>query len=78
MDKRLLETIRGIRSGEIQLKQVNPPHVQNLLTGLCEDLGMNPKLGMLTVYSFYLVMLIMSIQDCVLDWEKLSGGMPGD
>ncbi|KAF9132466.1 hypothetical protein BGW39_000103 [Mortierella sp. 14UC] len=45
MDKRLLETLRGVRTGEIQFKQVNPPHVQNLLTGLCEDLGLDPKMG---------------------------------
>jgi hypothetical protein len=46
MDKRLLETLRGVRTGEIQFKQVNPPHVHNLLTGLCEDLGLNPQMGM--------------------------------
>lgn len=46
MDKRLLETLRGVRTGEIQFKKVNPPHVQNLLTGLCEDLGLNPQMGM--------------------------------
>ncbi|KAG0280820.1 hypothetical protein BGZ95_008492 [Linnemannia exigua] len=45
MDKRLLETLRGVRTGEIQFKQVNPPHVHNLLTGLCEDLGLDPKMG---------------------------------
>ncbi|KAF8943884.1 hypothetical protein BGZ47_004929 [Haplosporangium gracile] len=45
MDKRLLETLRGVRTGEIQFKQVNPPHVHNLLTGLCEDLGLNPQMG---------------------------------
>ncbi|KAG0289464.1 hypothetical protein BGZ96_006978 [Linnemannia gamsii] len=45
MDKRLLETLRGVRTGEIQFKKVNPPHVHNLLTGLCEDLGLNPQMG---------------------------------
>ncbi|KAG0319211.1 hypothetical protein BGZ97_002557 [Linnemannia gamsii] len=45
MDKRLLETLRGVRTGEIQFKQVNPPHVHNLLTGLCEDLGLNLLMG---------------------------------
>ncbi|KAK3844471.1 MAG: hypothetical protein J3R72DRAFT_397941 [Linnemannia gamsii] len=45
MDKRLLQTLRGVRTGEIQFKRVNPPHVHNLLTGLCEDLGLDPKMG---------------------------------
>ncbi|KAF9092035.1 hypothetical protein BGX23_004675 [Mortierella sp. AD031] len=45
MDKRLLETLRGVRTGEIQFLQTNPPHVRNLLTGLCEDLGLDPKMG---------------------------------
>ncbi|KAF9339932.1 hypothetical protein BGZ91_004163 [Linnemannia elongata] len=45
MDKRLLDTLRGVRTGEIQFKRVNPPHVHNLLTGLCEDLGLDPQMG---------------------------------
>lgn len=45
MDKRLLTTLRGIRDGTVQFKRSNPPHVANLLTGLCEDLGMDPAMG---------------------------------
>ncbi|KAG0259722.1 hypothetical protein BG011_002422 [Mortierella polycephala] len=45
MDKRLLETLRGVRANTIQFGQPNPPHVSNLLIGLCEDLGLDPKLG---------------------------------
>ncbi|KAF9547949.1 hypothetical protein EC957_007462 [Mortierella hygrophila] len=45
MDKRLLETLRAVRTGEVQFKRVNPPHVHNLLTGLCEDIGLNPQMG---------------------------------
>ncbi|KAF9930591.1 hypothetical protein FBU30_000294 [Linnemannia zychae] len=45
MDKRLLETLRAVRTGDIQFKQINPPHLQNLLTGLCEDIGLNPEMG---------------------------------
>ncbi|KAG0021604.1 hypothetical protein BGZ81_008847 [Podila clonocystis] len=45
MDKRLLETLRGVRDGTVQFKHSNPPHVANLLTGLCEDLGMDPAMG---------------------------------
>ncbi|KAF9387646.1 hypothetical protein CPC16_006920 [Podila verticillata] len=45
MDKRLLTTLRGVRDGTVQFKHSNPPHVANLLTGLCEDLGMDPAMG---------------------------------
>ncbi|KAF9188807.1 hypothetical protein BGZ50_001120 [Haplosporangium sp. Z 11] len=45
MDKRLLETLRGVRTNTIQFGQPNLPHVSNLLIGLCEDLGLDPKLG---------------------------------
>ncbi|KAG0348109.1 hypothetical protein BG004_006084, partial [Podila humilis] len=45
MDKRLLETLRGVREGTVQFGQKNPPHVANMLTGLCEDLGMDPAMG---------------------------------
>ncbi|KAF9425579.1 hypothetical protein BGZ94_007410 [Podila epigama] len=45
MDKRLLETLRGIRDGSIQFKSTNPPHVAGLLTGLCDDLGLDPAMG---------------------------------
>ncbi|KAF9899812.1 hypothetical protein BX616_002834 [Lobosporangium transversale] len=45
MDKRLLETLRAVRAGTAQFGQSNPPEVSGLLTSLCEDLGMDPKMG---------------------------------
>lgn len=53
MDKRLLETLRGIKEDTIQFKKVNPPPVRNLLIGLCEDLGLDPKMGMELAYFFF-------------------------
>lgn len=47
MDKRLLETLRGVKTNAIQFGQKNPPEVSNLLIGLCEDIGLDPKLGTL-------------------------------
>lgn len=46
MDKRLLETLRGIRVDSIHFEQKNPPAVSNLLIGLAQDLKMDPKMGM--------------------------------
>jgi len=46
MDKRLLETLRGIKTDTIHFEQKNPPAVSNLLIGLCQDLRMDPKMGM--------------------------------
>ena len=68
MDKRLLETLRGVRTGEIQFKQVNPPHVHNLLTGLCEDLGLNPQMGMSSNVLFPFLLNVFSIGK-----KKMSG-----
>ncbi|CAO3565890.1 unnamed protein product [Mortierella alpina] len=45
MDKRLLETLRGVKTNAIQFGQKNPPEVSNLLIGLCEDIGLDPRLG---------------------------------
>ncbi|KAI8597986.1 hypothetical protein EDD21DRAFT_310030 [Dissophora ornata] len=45
MDKRLLETLRGVRTGTIMFGQSNPPEISNLLIGLCEDFGLDPRLG---------------------------------
>ncbi|KAF9906119.1 hypothetical protein EC991_000915 [Linnemannia zychae] len=45
MDKRLLETLRGVRTGEIQFKQMNPPHVQNPTNGLFSDHALAPNFG---------------------------------
>ncbi|KAI1314551.1 hypothetical protein EDD11_002026 [Mortierella claussenii] len=44
MDRRLLETLRAVRTGAVQFGQPNPPEVRGLLTGLCEDLGLDPKM----------------------------------
>jgi hypothetical protein len=52
MDKRLLETLRGIKEDTIQFKTANPPAVRNLLVGLCEDLGLDPKMGMELMFYF--------------------------
>ncbi|KAI8597322.1 hypothetical protein EDD21DRAFT_310975 [Dissophora ornata] len=45
MDKQLLETLRGVRTGTIMFGQSNPPEISNLLIGLCEDIGLDPRLG---------------------------------
>ncbi|KAG0364846.1 hypothetical protein BC939DRAFT_433955 [Gamsiella multidivaricata] len=45
MDKRLLETLRAVREDRVHFGQSNPPEVSNLLIGLCEDLGFDPKMG---------------------------------
>ncbi|KAF9585322.1 hypothetical protein BGW38_002907 [Lunasporangiospora selenospora] len=45
MDKRLLETLRSVRAGKIEFQSTNPPEVANLLTGLCHDLKLDPKMG---------------------------------
>ncbi|KAG0043506.1 hypothetical protein BGZ83_011328 [Gryganskiella cystojenkinii] len=45
MDKRLLETLRGIKTDTIQFTKPNSPAVSNLLIGLCEDAGLDPKMG---------------------------------
>ncbi|KAG0215359.1 hypothetical protein BGX28_000099 [Mortierella sp. GBA30] len=52
MDRRLLQTLRGVRANTIQFGQTNPPHVSNLLTGLCKDIGLDPKLGDFELQSF--------------------------
>jgi hypothetical protein len=49
MDKRLLETLRDVRAGKLTFNQPggNDPKVITRLTTLCNELGLDPKLGML-------------------------------
>lgn len=76
MDKRLLDTLRGVRTGEIQFKRVNPPHVHNLLTGLCEDLGLDPQMGMSSNIPFLTLSNFFSIGIRKNAW--CVGVMPAD